>query len=134
MPRDLRTQSGYAAPNRPRITGSDDQRHTMHRRAHPMKTRTSRTLRTAAALTGAALTMTLIGCSSGASNMHAGDVGAIRGNPTPAMQTLARRGTDRSNNFAVMKDTNFRMLQNDIDKHILYTDRPSHLSSFPNKY
>lgn len=98
-----------------------------------MKTSNSRTLRTAAALTGAAFTMTLVACSSG-NNIHAGDVGAIRGNPTPAMQTLARRGTDRSNNFAVMKDTNYRMLINDIDKHILYTDRPSHLSSFPTKY
>jgi len=99
-----------------------------------MNTSTKRTIRTLATLSGAALSMTLVGCSSSGSSMHAGDVGAIRGNPSPAMHTLARRSTDRSNDFAVSKDTNMRMIYHDIDNLILYTNRPSHLTSFPKKH
>lgn len=98
-----------------------------------MKTNTNRILRTTAALSAAAFAMTLVGCSS-SNSMHAGDIDSIRSNPSPSMHTLARRSDDRSNTNAAMRDTNFRMLSNDIDKLILYTDRPSHLSSFPNKH
>ncbi|MCA9304116.1 MAG: hypothetical protein KC996_08345 [Phycisphaerales bacterium] len=98
-----------------------------------MKTTTNRNLRTAAALSAAALTMTLVGCSSG-NSMHAGDIDSIRSNPSPSMHTLARRSSDRDNDYATMRDTNLRMISNDIDKLLLYTDRPSHLSSFPDKH
>lgn len=104
-----------------------------------MKTTRKQILRTTAAISTAALSMTLLGCApfggaAGGDGLHAGDIQSIRTNPTPSMHTLARRSSDRSNDFAVTRDSNLRMISNDIDKLLLYTDRPSHLTSFPKKH
>lgn len=87
-----------------------------------MKTNRTRTLTLAALLV---LPAALIGCSSSGPR-HAGDIDAIRSDPSPAMHTLARRGSDRQNMHARMRDTNFRAFSEDIDK-MFFLDRPSRL-------
>ena len=74
----------------------------------------------------AAGALTLTACSS-TSSKHAGDIGSIRSNPSPAMQSLARRGDDISNTHTRTYDTNLRAMQGDIDRLILFNDRPSRL-------
>lgn len=69
----------------------------------------------------------LIGCSS-SGPQHAGDIDSIRWDPSPAMHTLAERGSDRQNNHARMRDTNLRAFSEDIDS-MFYLDRPSRLHS-----
>jgi hypothetical protein len=87
-----------------------------------MKTHRTRIMTVAALFV---LPAALIGCSSSGPR-HAGDIDAIRSNPSPAMHTLAQRGSDRQNSHARMRDTNFRALSQDIDK-IFHLDRPSRL-------
>ena len=96
--------------------------------------KTNRTINRCSLLALGALTCTMVGCSIGESGHHAGNISMIRDDPSPAMHTLARRAADRNNDIAVSKDTNLRMLVNDIDKHLLYIDRPSHLTKFPSKH
>ena len=88
-----------------------------------MKTqRHTRRLLTAATLF--VLPAVLVGCSSGPE--HAGDLDAIRWNPSPAMHTLSQRSVDRFNDHAHSRDTNLRALSSDIDS-IFFLDRPSRL-------
>ncbi|MEX0877056.1 MAG: hypothetical protein WD114_06315 [Phycisphaerales bacterium] len=87
-------------------------------------TRTHRRIATLAAL--AAAPIVLIGCSSSSGPRHAGDISAIRSDPSPAMHTLTQRDSDRLNMHARMKDSNFRMLSTDIDR-LFHLDRPSRL-------
>ncbi|RMH26316.1 MAG: hypothetical protein D6692_09455 [Planctomycetota bacterium] len=61
---------------------------------------------------------------------HAGDIDALRADPSPAMHTLAERTHDRENRFTVTKDTNFRMISDDWDRFWMI-DRPSRLTFYP---
>ena len=72
-----------------------------------------------------ALPATLIGCSSSGVH-HAGDIDSIRWNPSPAMHTLAKRDSDRLNDYARTKDSNLRMISEDIDS-VFFLNRPSRL-------
>lgn len=74
---------------------------------------------------GAALT----GCKSG-SAQHAGPLDSIRKRPTPELRTLAERHTDAKNARVIDRDTELRMLSDDI-RRFLYIDRPSRLSNYP---
>lgn len=86
--------------------------------------RHARRLSTAAALL--ALPAVLIGCSSSSGPRHAGDISSIRWDPSPAMNTLAQRESDRLNNYARVKDNNLRAMRQDIDA-AFFLDRPSRL-------
>jgi hypothetical protein len=68
----------------------------------------------------------LIGCTSSSGPYHAGDIDAIRWNPSPAMHTTAQRADDRYNDHARMRDTGLRAISEDID-HIFFLDRPTRL-------
>lgn len=84
-----------------------------------------------AALTLSACAVLSVGCSSSLDQpRHAGDLGSIRSNPSPAMHTLAERGTDRTNRHVIVFDNNLRMLSSDIDR-ALQIDRPSNLTGYP---
>lgn len=84
-----------------------------------------------ATLTLSACAALSVGCSSSLDQpRHAGDLGSIRANPSPAMHTLAERGTDRTNRHVIVLDTNLRMLSSDIDRALLI-DRPSSLTAYP---
>lgn len=67
----------------------------------------------------------MIGCSSGGPE-HAGNMNSLRWDPSPAMHALAKRDSDRLNMYARTKDTNIRLINNDIDK-MWFLDRPSRL-------
>ena len=95
--------------------------------------KTNQLLRRCSILALAAASCTLIGCSSSDNSRHAGDINMIRSDPSPALSTLSRRSTDRYNDIYGSIDTNRRMITNDIDKHILFLDHPSHLTSFPSR-
>ncbi len=88
--------------------------------------RRARTLVTVAATLTA---LPLVACSSGQVK-HAGDAGAIRAHPSPAMMSLAKRPSDNLNSMAVMKDTNLRMVWED-GARALYIDRPTKLTPKP---
>ncbi len=79
----------------------------------------------AATLIASACFLTLTACSS-SSTSHAGDVGSVRSNPSPAMHTLARRSSDRANTHAYTFDTDFRAMHNDFDR-VFHLNRPSRL-------
>ncbi len=87
------------------------------------------TRRTVAVLSLAAAASTLVGCSSSGPR-HAGDVSAIRRNPSPAMHTLAGRRADAYNRRTVTTDTNLRMFTEDMERLFLL-DRPSNLTMYP---
>lgn len=92
-----------------------------------MPAHTSRRLSAAAlALTAA----TLVGCNAPATTKHAGDIDALRADPSPALMTLSERGTDRANRGTSVLDSNFRMFSDDWDR-LWYIDRPSHLTKYP---
>jgi hypothetical protein len=86
--------------------------------------------RNAVTLALAACTAALVGCSSSSGPTHAGDLDAIRSNPTPAMHTLGERKTDATNRRVIVNDTNLRMFTDDLDRFLLI-DRPSNLSMYP---
>ncbi|MEQ9205932.1 MAG: hypothetical protein RLN78_01045 [Phycisphaerales bacterium] len=69
--------------------------------------------------------LSLTACS-GTSNQHAGNVGSIRSNPTPAMHTLAQRSSDRANTHAYTFDTDLRSMNSDFDR-MFHLNRPSRL-------
>lgn len=72
-----------------------------------------------------------VGCSSfGDSSHHAGDIGALRADPTPAMHTLGERAHDRENGWVSVRDQNLRMLSDDWDR-LWMIDRPSRASKYP---
>ncbi len=88
------------------------------------KINTRRTLTLAALI---AVPMALVGCSTSANApRHAGDIDAVRNDPSPAMHTLGQRKTDRYNMYAHTKDTNLRAISKDIDR-MFFLDRPSRL-------
>lgn len=89
--------------------------------------RTTRRTITALALVIAACS---VGCSSSDGPRHAGDVSAIRANPSPAMHTLAGRKTDARNRRTVTIDNNLRMFTEDWERAMLL-DRPSRLTMYP---
>lgn len=72
-----------------------------------------------------------IGCSSTSGPSHAGNISELRGNPSPAMDSLSMRGDDLSNRYAIMRDTNFRQVHDDWHAFWM-TDRPSRLTFYPN--
>ncbi len=88
------------------------------------------TRRTVAALALAAAAAASIGCSSSNAPRHAGDIDAIRANPSPAMHTLAGRKTDAYNRRTVTVDSNLRMFTEDWERAMFF-DRPSRLTMYP---
>ena len=86
---------------------------------------TKTTSKAAASLLLAGALLTLTACSS-SSTQHAGDVGSIRSNPSPAMHTLSQRSSDRANMHAYKFDTDWRSFNTDVDR-LFYLDRPSRL-------
>jgi len=74
------------------------------------------------AAAGAAL---LGGCSHKATSIE-----AIRLNPSPGSTTLDERPADIANTLAFTRDTNLRMLIQDLGR-VFYTDRPSMLTPEP---
>lgn len=80
-----------------------------------------------AALAGA-VALPAIGCS--ARTRHAGDLSAVRSDPTPALDTRSKRAVDQGNNWAVVHDTNSRMIPEDIAR-LFSIDRPSRLAPGP---
>tara|TARA_R110000737_G_scaffold2923_18_gene10269 strand:+ start:437598 stop:437879 length:282 start_codon:yes stop_codon:yes gene_type:complete len=76
--------------------------------------------------------LSLTACS-GSSNKHAGNIGSIRSNPSPAMHTLARRASDRANTHAYVIDTNIRAMNNDFDR-VFHLNRPSRLHNTVKPY
>ncbi len=54
----------------------------------------------------------------------------IRMELTPELDTLYQRPVDVSNSLAIMHDTNWRMLNQDLGR-VFYTDRPSRLTREP---
>ena len=87
------------------------------------------TKRHARRLTAAALffaPVALIGCTTSSGPHHAGDIGSIRSNPSPAMHTIDGRLDDRLNRMTRANDTNFRAFSDDIDR-LFMIDRPSRL-------
>jgi len=72
----------------------------------------------------------LVGCNAPATTRHAGDIEMLRADPSPALLTLSERGTDRQNRTTSMRDTNFRMINDDWDR-LWMVDRPSHLTKYP---
>jgi len=89
----------------------------------------NRRARTAVISSASLGALLLVGCSSGQVK-HAGNVGKIRRNPSPAMMSLAKRGSDNQNSLATMRDTNLRMIWED-GARLLYIDRPTHLTPKP---
>jgi len=67
----------------------------------------------------------LSACSSNGTR-HAGDIDAIRSNPSPAMHSISERYTDRLNTLTHKSDTDLRAFNDDIDR-LFYLDRPSRL-------
>lgn len=72
--------------------------------------------------------MASIGCSSG--DKH---TARFRSNPTPELDTLARRRTDIDNRLTITNDTNLRSFNEDIGR-LLLLDRPSRLTPQPSGY
>jgi hypothetical protein len=85
----------------------------------------NKSTKAAASLILAAGLLSLTACS-GSSTKHAGNIGSIRTNPSPAMHTLARRAGDRANTHAYTFDTDLRSMHNDFDR-VLHLNRPSRL-------
>ncbi len=85
--------------------------------------------RTVAVLALAAASACGVGCSSSGPR-HAGDIDAIRANPSPAMHTLGGRKTDAYNRRTVSTDTTLRMFTEDLERALLL-DRPSRLTMYP---
>ena len=52
---------------------------------------------------------------------------AVRGNPTPELETLSQRPIDVDNRQALTMDENLRMANEDLN-HLFLLDRPSRLA------
>lgn len=95
-----------------------------------MTRRMSRVIATAA-LSATALSVALAGgCAANNEVTYAGDVGAIRANPSPMMGDLHRSEHAIRNDLTVMSDENLRMMREDVGR-TLYLDRPSRLTPAP---
>ncbi|GJM18298.1 MAG: hypothetical protein DHS20C14_05110 [Phycisphaeraceae bacterium] len=83
----------------------------------------------------AAVTLAAGGCSSSGSaeSHHAGDVVALRKNPSPAMESLNRRQSDKRNRRAWANDTSLRMIHDDMAR-IWHADSPSRLTPVTKPY
>ena len=79
-----------------------------------------------------AAVLAIAGCHS---SVGSGSVsyGAVAGNLTPEMQTLAERPVDIDRHMAYAQNAEWRMFWSDIGR-VFYTDHPSRLSSFPIAY
>lgn len=97
------------------------------------KTRRLLVISSAGLIAGAALAAG--GCSNGArgEGHHAGDIVALRKDPSPAMDTLNRRAADKRNRRAYVWDTNKRMIHDDIAR-IFHADTPSRLTPVTKPY
>ncbi|MEQ8768872.1 MAG: hypothetical protein RIB60_00030 [Phycisphaerales bacterium] len=97
------------------------------------KTRRVLVLSSAALLAGGAFLAG--GCSNGArgEEHHAGDIVALRKDPSPAMESLNRRAADKRNRRAYVNDTNLRMLHDDVAR-VFHADTPSRLTPVTKPY
>jgi len=86
------------------------------------------TTRIAVAAGLCAMSFTLAGCITGADARHA----EFLGNPTPDLDTYAETRNDMDNRAATVLDTNFRRLNDDLDR-IFFMDRPMR-SRYPIPY
>lgn len=75
--------------------------------------------RIAAAAGLCAISFTLVGCISGADERHA----EFLSNPTPDLDTYAETRNEMDNRAATVLDTNFRRLNDDLDR-VFFMDRP----------
>lgn len=89
-----------------------------------------RTVRTAslAVLAGLTIAASFTGCKP--KTRHAGDVGAIIANPSPALDTRSKRGSEQATNYSLVSDTQGRMIAEDISRALLI-DRPTRLAPGP---
>jgi len=85
----------------------------------------ARRITTAAAATLTASSALLTGCSSSATSIE-----AIRLRPSPNSATLYERPADIANTLAFTRDTNLRMMLQDLGR-VFYVDRPSMLTPEP---
>ena len=92
------------------------------------KTARSITLAAAAIAVGA-----LLGGCSTSETQHAGDIAAIRKDPSPAMETLYLRKSDKRNQRTVAWDTTMRQMHEDGSRLFL-SDKPSRLTPVTKPY
>ncbi len=96
------------------------------------KTRRILVLSSIGLIAGAALAAG--GCSTTrGEGHHAGDIAALRKDPSPAMDSLNRRAADKRNRRAYVKDTNLRMIHDDVAR-IFHADTPSRLTPVTKPY
>lgn len=96
------------------------------------KTRRILVLSSTGLIAGAA--MLAGGCVTGeGEEHHAGDIVALRTDPSPAMESLNRRAADKRNRRALVWDTNKRMIHDDVAR-VFLTDSPSRLTPVTKPY
>lgn len=93
-----------------------------------MKTR--RFVLVASALAIGAFGMT--GC--GSTNTRQTGVGHLRNNLTPELSTLAWRHAEVNNHLATARNQQFRSMNEDLGRVLLYVDRPTRLTPSPVAY
>jgi uncharacterized lipoprotein YajG len=96
-----------------------------------MTSKTARSITLAAAAT--AVGALLGGCSSTTETQHAGDIAAIRKDPSPAMETLYLRKSDKRNQRTVAWDTTMRQMHED-GARLFHSDKPSRLTPVTKPY
>lgn len=95
---------------------------------------TARVPRTARTLTCLALgclgAVSLVGCTTAASQADYAQAERVRADLTPELDTLYQRPDDISNTLTIMADENGRMFWEDLGR-VMYTNRPSRLTPEP---
>lgn len=77
-------------------------------------------------LAGAAV---LLGACGGGKSQHA----RVLSEPSPELKNISQRPIDEKNTRAWVRNANYQMMQNDIDRFFL-NDRPSRLQNVPTGY
>jgi hypothetical protein len=86
----------------------------------------SRRVALVVALAGAAV---LLGACGGGKTQH----GRVLREPSPELKNIAQRPVDERNTRAWVRNANYQMMHNDIDRFFL-NDRPSRLQNVPTGY
>lgn len=93
----------------------------------------SKTARSITLAAGALALAALLGGCSATETQHAGDIAAIRKDPSPAMESLSGRKADKRNQRTVAWDTNTRQMHEDGARFFL-SDKPSRLTPVVKPY
>lgn len=94
---------------------------------------TSKTARSIT-LAGAAIALgALLGGCSATETQHAGDIKAIRKDPSPAMESLYLRKADKRNQRTLAWDTTMRQMHDD-GARFFHSDSPSRLTPVVKPY